>query len=61
MNMKKKENVLSVELLENNAVQVSVAVKVESGGIVVKQHTISSGDDYSNESDYVKEMCNAHF
>jgi hypothetical protein len=52
-----------VEVVENGTVQVRTATRIVEDGNVIStsyhRHTIAPGEDYSNECDKVKAICQA--
>ena len=63
MALEKISVVDKVEVVENGTVQVRTATRIVEDGNVISQsyhrHTIPPGQDYSNECDKVKAICQA--
>ena len=63
MSLEKQIVVDKVEVTENGHVQVRTATRIVEDGNVISQsyhrHTIAPGQDYSNECDKVKAICQA--
>ena len=63
MALEKISVVDKVEVVENGTVQVRTATRIVEDGNVISQayhrHCISPGQDYSNECDKVKAICQA--
>ena len=63
MALEKISVVDKVEVVENGTVQVRTATRIVEDGNVISQsyhrHTIAPGQDYSNECDKVKAICQA--
>ena len=63
MALEKISVVDKVEVVENGTVQVRTATRIVEDGKVISQsyhrHTIPPGQDYSNECDKVKAICQA--
>ena len=61
MALEKKSIVDRIEIIENGCVQVRTAIKIMEDGNEINRtfhrHVIAPGDDYSQEDDRVKAIC----